>query len=58
MLSGVRKDEVKTKKVIVLKAASCVREWFRSGAPKGPRRSACSLGIVDFQWGWESMGIG
>ncbi len=58
MFYGMRKDEVKTKKVIVLKAASCVNEWFRLGAPKGPRWSALALKTVDFQWGWEVWGIG
>ncbi len=45
MSSGVRKDKVKTKKVIVSKAASCVKEWFRLGTPKGPCWSALVLGL-------------
>ncbi len=53
MSSVVRTDEVKTKKVIVLKAASCIKEWSKSGASNGPRRRAWALGSVDLQWGWE-----
>ncbi len=51
MLLVVRKDEVMKKKEIVSNAASWVKEWWRLGAPKGPRRMACVLGRVDFQWG-------
>ncbi len=51
MLLVVRKDKVMTKKEIVLNAVSWVKEWLRLGAPKGPRRRACALGRVDFQWG-------
>ncbi len=58
MSAGVRKDEVKTKKEIMSKAASCVKEWFRSGALKGPCQRECALGIVDFQWGLKVWGIG
>ncbi len=58
MSSGVRKDKVKMKKVIVSKAASWVKEWLRSGSPKGPRWSSLALGIDDFQWGWDVWGIG
>ncbi len=54
MLSAMRKDNVMTKKVIVLKAASCMKEWMRSGVPKGPRWRAWVLGIVVFWWGWEA----
>ncbi len=36
MLVVVRKDKVMSKKVIVSKAATCVKEWLRSGAPKSP----------------------
>ncbi len=39
MLSDVRKDEVMTKKAVVLKAAVWVKEWLMSGAPNGPRCS-------------------
>ncbi len=53
MLLVVRKDKLMRKKAIVLKAASCVKEWSRSGAPNGPRWSAVALRRVDFQWGWE-----
>ncbi len=53
----VRKDEVMMKKEIVLNAASWVKEWLRSGAPKGPRWRACALRRVDFQWGWGVWGI-
>ncbi len=35
--SVVRKDKVMTKKVIVSKAASCVKEWLRLGVPNGPQ---------------------
>ncbi len=54
----VRKAEVMTKKEIVLNAASWVKEWLRSGAPKGPCRRACALRRVDFQWGGEVWGMG
>ncbi len=54
----VRKDKVMTKKVIVLNAASWVKEWLRSGTPKGPRRRACALRRVDFQWGQKVWGMG
>ncbi len=58
MLSVVRKYKVMTKKVILLKATSWVKEWLRSGAPRGPRWRAWAVGSVDFQWGWELWGIG
>ncbi len=58
MSAGVIKDEVNMNYEIVLKAASCMKEWLRLGAPKGPCRRACALGIVDFQWGWEVWGRG
>ncbi len=51
MLFVVRKDEVIMKKEIVLNAASWMKEWLRSGAPKGPHWRSCVLGRVDFQWG-------
>ncbi len=57
MLSVVRKDEVMTKKAIVSKAASCMKEWLRLGAPNGPRQSMLVLGSVKFQWGWEAGGM-
>ncbi len=57
MLFVVRKDEVMTKKEIVSNAASWVKEWLRSGAPKGPRRRSCALRRVDFQWRWEVWGM-
>ncbi len=50
MSSGVRKDEVMTKKAVVSKAAVWVNKWLMSGAPNGPRRSECALGRDDFQW--------
>ncbi len=58
MSSVVRKDKVMTKKVIVSKAASWVKEWLRSGVPNGPRQRLWALVIVDFQWWWEAWGIG
>ncbi len=54
----VRKDKVMTKKEIVSNAASWVKEWLRSGAPKGPRWRSCALGRVDFQWGRKVWGMG
>ncbi len=58
MLFVVRKDEVIMKKEIVLNAASWMKEWLRSGAPKGPRQRSCALGRVDFQWGRKVWGMG
>ncbi len=52
MLSVVRKDKVMIMKAIVSKAASCVKEWSRLGAPNGPQRSTWAHRSVDFQWGW------
>ncbi len=51
MSSGVRNDEVMTKKAVVSKAAVWVNEWLMSVAPNGPRRSEWALGRDDFQWG-------
>ncbi len=36
MWSEVRNPEEKTKKAVVLKDASCVKEWLESCLPKGP----------------------
>ncbi len=58
MSLAVRKEEVRIKKEIVSKAASCVKEWLRSGAPKGPCQRLCAPGRVVFQWGWGVWGIG
>ncbi len=51
MSAVVRKDEVMTKKAIVSKAASCVKEWFGVGVLNDLWQSAWALGRVDFQWG-------
>ncbi len=58
MSSVARKDKVRTKKVIVSKAASFVKEWLRSDAPKGPCQSVLVVWSVDFQWGWWLGGSG
>ncbi len=48
MLSGVRKDEVMTKKAVVSKAAVWVNKWLMSSAPNGPCCSEWAFGRVDF----------